>query len=503
MRSGKRFGGLRDLSVALKIGLIVAVCATALSFVCWRSMVVFGALRAGSTEAKAAADHIRLADRLEVLASDTGTGALRLALADESGRPALEAHARATDQALDAVLAALRVGADHDTLGQLDAIAGRVATARSARDLRLLPASDHGTDAELRVAATEVATLTAGIGEASEELTASAEAQRAETERAEAGTYSQAHARLLLFSGLAVGLAAAFGIVVARAVVRPLRASAALLQRVADGDLTVRPEGGAADEVGRMNTALGHALAQIHAAMVGVTSRASAMDDASRQLSGTSKSIAASATAASTRAEDMAATIGSIARRTADAAAVTDEAVALTEVMTRTMEALDASSTSIGQVVSLISSVAEQTSLLALNATIEAARAGHTGKGFAVVASEVKALAEQTALATREIDAQVTSIQADSRGAIDAIESVSSTIVAISGIAAEVAEAVEAQSVTTAEITRTVTEQADGALALERASDTIAGLADDLQHALAAFQLDVERRPPARRRPSI
>jgi methyl-accepting chemotaxis protein len=115
----------------------------------------------------------------------------------------------------------------------------------------------------------------------------------------------------------------------------------------------------------------------------------------------------------------------------------------------------------------------------------------------------VKALAEQTALATREIDAQVTSIQADSRGAIDAIESVSSTIVAISGIAAEVAEAVEAQSVTTAEITRTVTEQADGALALERASDTIAGLADDLQHALAAFQLDVERRPPARRRPSI
>jgi methyl-accepting chemotaxis protein len=490
MRSGKRGGRLRDVSVALKIGLIVAVCATSLAFVCWRSMVVFGTLRASTSEARAAADHIRLADRLEVLAADTGTGALRLALADEAERPALEAQVRATDQALDDVLAALRVDADDDTLGELDTVAGRVAAARSSRDQRLLPAIERaGSDGELRAAATDVARLTGDIGEASEALIARAEAQRVEAEDAAAGTYSQAHVRLLVVSGLAVGLAAAVGVVVARAVARPLRASAALLERVADGDLTVRPDVGAVDEVGRMSTALGHALAQIHAAMVDVTSRASAMDDASRELSSTSKSIAASATAASTKAEDMAATTSSIARRTADAAAVTDEAVALTDVMTRTMEALDASSTSIGRIVSLISSVAEQTSLLALNATIEAARAGEAGKGFAVVASEVKALAEQTALATRDIDTQVRSIQADSRGAVEVIESVSSTILAISDIASEVAAAIEAQSVSTAEITRTVTDQASDALAIQRASGTIAELTEELQRALAVFQL--------------
>jgi methyl-accepting chemotaxis protein len=113
-------------------------------------------------------------------------------------------------------------------------------------------------------------------------------------------------------------------------------------------------------------------------------------------------------------------------------------------------------------VVKLIGEIAAQTNLLALNATIEAARAGEAGKGFAVVASEVKSLAEQTAKATGQIGAQVTSIQASTSDAVDAIKGISATINQINEIAAAIASAVEEQGSATQEIARNVQQAALG-----------------------------------------
>ncbi len=76
-----------------------------------------------------------------------------------------------------------------------------------------------------------------------------------------------------------------------------------------------------------------------------------------------------------------------------------------------TVQKLGTSSQEIGDVIKVITSIAEQTNLLALNATIEAARAGEAGKGFAVVASEVKELAQETAKATEDIARRVEAIQ--------------------------------------------------------------------------------------------
>ncbi len=126
--------------------------------------------------------------------------------------------------------------------------------------------------------------------------------------------------------------------------------------------------------------------------------------------------------------EEMTSAIQSIASSVHGAATIASNAVQTAQAANLTVSKLGASSAEIGEVIKVITSIAQQTKLLALNATIEAARAGEAGKGFAVVASEVKELARQTAKATEDISHKITTIQADTNGAVEAIGSISSVI---------------------------------------------------------------------------
>jgi methyl-accepting chemotaxis protein len=176
-----------------------------------------------------------------------------------------------------------------------------------------------------------------------------------------------------------------------------------------------------------------------------------------------------------TGAEEMGASIKEIAKNASEAAKIATSAVKVAETTTNaTVSKLGESSTEIGQVIKVITSIAQQTNLLALNATIEAARAGEAGKGFAVVANEVKELAKETAKATEDISRKIEAIQTDTKAAVDAIASISEVINQVNGISSTIATAVEEQNATTNEMARNVSEAAQGSGEI---TNNIAGVA--------------------------
>jgi methyl-accepting chemotaxis protein len=300
---------------------------------------------------------------------------------------------------------------------------------------------------------------------------------------------------MVLLCGLAAGLAVAVAWRIARSITAPMADAVTVFAAVADGDLSQRLGVASKDGLGEMGLYANKALARMGEAMGAVSRSAAELAATSDRVGQASQRIAGNAQESSTQAnivsvaaeevsrsvqtvaagsEEMGASIREIAQSASEAAQVAGRAVAAAETTNVTVSRLGASSREIGDVVKVISSIAEQTNLLALNATIEAARAGEVGKGFAVVANEVKELAQETARATEDIARRVEAIQADTAGAIGAIEEVSSVISRINDYQTTIASAVEEQTATTAEMDRNVTEASTGSGGI---ATTIAGVA--------------------------
>jgi methyl-accepting chemotaxis protein len=245
--------------------------------------------------------------------------------------------------------------------------------------------------------------------------------------------------------------------------------------------------------------------------------------NASEELSSTSQQMSANAEETSTQAsvvsagaeqvdknlqtvatgtEEMSASIKEIAKNAHESAKVATAAVKVAEDTNQIVSKLGDSSTEIGQVIKVITSIAQQTNLLALNATIEAARAGEAGKGFAVVANEVKELAKQTAKATEDISRKIEAIQGDTKNAVSAIAQISGVIKQVNDISNTIATAVEEQNATTNEMARNVGEAAKGSGEIskniggvaEAAKSTTHGANDSLKAAQALTKMAADLR---------
>ena len=286
-------------------------------------------------------------------------------------------------------------------------------------------------------------------------------------------------ALVVMAAAMVVVVVVAF--VVARRVASPLVPTVTALERVAEGDLTVRVQVTGDDELARIGSALNEALDRLGAAFGSIGDTAVALTKSSEELTGIGRSLGTSADETSRQAgvvaaaseqagknvqtvatgtEEMSVTIKEIAKNAAEAARVATSAVGSAQRTNDLVAKLGESSLEIGNVLKVITSIAEQTNLLALNATIEAARAGDAGKGFAVVANEVKELAKETAKATEDISRKIEAIQADTHAAVGAIGEITIVIGQINDIQSTIASSVEEQAATTNEIGRNLHELA-------------------------------------------
>ena len=239
---------------------------------------------------------------------------------------------------------------------------------------------------------------------------------------------------------------------VSRTVTAPIKAVVNTIRDIAqgEGDLTRRLPITGKNEIGELsewfNTFIGKLhgiISQVSDSSLQLASSALELQLTSKQMTESIAQLSSQSTSLATAGEEMSATSGDIANNCHQAAgnaggatqkanqgaAVVGQSIAVMNSIAErvqnaagTVDALGARSEQIGAIIGTIEDIADQTNLLALNAAIEAARAGEQGRGFAVVADEVRALAERTTRATKEIGEMIKAIQKETKDAVTSME---------------------------------------------------------------------------------
>jgi hypothetical protein len=349
----------------------------------------------------------------------------------------------------------------------------------------------------------------------------------------------------LAFGSMAFGAIAA--VVIARSIIRPLRAVTLRLKDIAqgEGDLTQRVDENRSDELGEMATYFNQFAGRIQDLVRQVGQATRSVASASTEIAASAEQMASGmkcqtdqTAQVSAAVEEMSQSVVEVARKSSDAATFAEnsgrDATTGGQVVSQTVlemkgianqvndsasvvSSLGRKSEEIGQIISVINDIADQTNLLALNAAIEAARAGEHGRGFAVVADEVRKLAERTTQATEEVSRSIREIQNETGTAVskmqagtqkvtagvqlatsagDALSKITASSEGLRSMVQSIAAAAEQQSAASEQISRSVAqisavtrESAEGASQSASAASQLSSQAELLQSLVGRFKV--------------